>query len=111
MLRNSRGVAAIFLVFLGAAGILNNEIPYVSTRWRHPSGWPVDPVVQPVRPVQKCLGGLIYFGFFFLYPGLWPGFSWPRTRAVARDVFSGVFFNGFFRRVFLLPRVVAGWAN
>jgi hypothetical protein len=34
----------------------------------------------------------------------------PRTRAVARDVFSG-FFYGFFRRVFLLPRVGAGWAN
>jgi hypothetical protein len=32
-------------------------------------------------------------------------------RAVARTFFRGFFFNGFFRWVFLLPRVGAGWAN
>jgi hypothetical protein len=91
----------------------------VTTRWRHHSGWPADPAVRPVaRPVQKMPRWAdIILGFFFFNSGCVPGHSPGRMkneimgRAMARTFFSGVFFNGFFRWVFLLPRVGAGWAN
>jgi hypothetical protein len=51
----------------------------VTTRWRHRSGWPADPGVQPVaRPVKKNASvgrvGLVFFSFS---PGGGPGFHRP----------------------------------
>jgi hypothetical protein len=52
---------------MDAEGIVNNELFYVTTRWCHRSGWPADPVVQPVtRPVQKLPRWVNIFEGFFL---------------------------------------------
>jgi hypothetical protein len=93
----------------------------VTTRWRHRSGWPTDPAVQPVAWPVKNMPRWVELGWFFF----------TSAQAVARVFmarvtaliairthigllpgrFLAVFFNGFFRWVFLLPRVGAGWAN
>jgi hypothetical protein len=51
----------------------------VTTRWRHHSGWPADPGVQPVaRPVKKNASvGRVGLGFFSFSPGGGPGFHRP----------------------------------
>jgi hypothetical protein len=51
----------------------------VTTRWRHRSGWPADPVVQPVaRPVENMPRWVELGWFFFLCStGCGPGFHGP----------------------------------
>jgi hypothetical protein len=56
----------------------------------------------------------VYHGLVYIRTGLFAYLAvlklvgWAIFRAVARDVFSGDFFYGFFRRVFLLPRGRSG---
>ncbi len=51
----------------------------MTNRWRHISGWPVDPAVRPItRPVKKMPrwveSGWVFFSFS---PNFGPGLSWP----------------------------------